>query len=368
MEFTMYLICTNVCLAAFYLLYVLFFKNSTFFVLNRIYLLATIVCSILIPFISVFNVTAPVQVNALSVYISTAKITDQVFAETAKYPLLWLAIIYWIGVAASSILFFARLLYIKKLLINPSTTGMAFTFWKTKVIDPDLLAYHTINEHESIHAKQIHTIDILLVEILGIFCWFNPIIYGYKRSVRNLHEFLADEHAAKLAGSKKNYAMMLFCQTFNASPNLTNSFASKTQLQMRVNMLQKNRSANTILFKYLLLLPVLFILFMLSSSMVNKPAMNGALTESAVFPGGFPAFSSYLIKSAIKTKGVKGRVVVGFTVDFDGTITNEKIIQPLNSARDNEALRIIRNSPKWKPALQNGQIVRSGYQIGINFN
>ncbi|WP_316804212.1 energy transducer TonB [Pedobacter nototheniae] len=370
MQFIMCLIWSNVCLITLYLLYLLCFKNSTFFIANRIYLLSALAISMLIPFITVFKVIAPVQVNVISVYISTSKIADQVFVESAKYPMRWLFILYWLGVAISSLLFLTKLMHIKKFLINPPVPGLAFTFWRTKVIDPGFLSYQAINEHESIHAKQLHTIDVLLMEMIGVFYWFNPIIYSYKRSIRNVHEFLADEHASRLAGSKKNYAMMLFCQTFKASPDLANAFSGKTQLQMRVNMLQKRRSSKSMLFKYLFVVPVLFLLVVLSSSIpagFNKSIVKGVSDKMASFPGGFQAFEAYLKKSALKVNKAKGRVVVSFIVDLDGTVRNEKIVQHLSDVQDEEALRMIRMSPKWKPAIQNNQIVRSSYQIGLNF-
>ena len=62
-----------------------------------------------------------------------------------------------------------------------------------------------------------------------------------------------------------------------------------------------------------------------------------------------------------------GKVDVSFIVETNGEITNEKVESSLDEASDKEALRVIKLSPKWKPALQDGIKVRSAYKIGINF-
>lgn len=359
-----YLFWANISLLVFYLFYLILFKKETFFVLNRIYLLLSVLISVLIPLIDLSKMLKFRMVNTVLADISTAAVGYLPTATDQKFD--WLLMIYWIGVLLSAIMFFIKLIAIKKEIDKPEN-GAAFSFWRKKVIDPALNGVEVINAHESIHVEQLHTVDVVLIELVGIFFWFNPVIYFYKKSIKFIHEYLADEHAAKLSGSKKQYAMTLFCQNFKANPDLVNAFFTPSELKIRITMLQKKRSAKLAMWKYALCLPVICMLMLFSSfrstdfSVPNKPDRLASL------PGGFPAFRSYLINTAKKTNGKKGKVVVGFIVETDGSITDENIVAGLDKVSDDEAIRLIHNSPKWAPALQNGKKVRSSYQIGINF-
>ncbi|MGY0039849.1 M56 family metallopeptidase [Pedobacter sp. NJ-S-72] len=105
----------------------------------------------------------------------------------------------------------------------------AFSFFGKKVIDPELPGSDIIEKHEDIHIRQHHTFDVLFFELLGILVWCNPIIYLYKTTVKNIHEYLADEEAAIFQGDKETYAMLILSQAFGVDQNvLTNSFFFST--------------------------------------------------------------------------------------------------------------------------------------------
>ncbi len=90
------------------------------------------------------------------------------------------------------------------------------------------------------------------------------------------------------------------------------------------------------------------------------------------FPGGQAALMSYLSKNvkypeeALKNN-VQGRVIVGFIVEKDGSVSNAKIIRSVDSALDKEAIRIVMSMPKWTPGRQNGRNVRTKYNVPVNF-
>lgn len=280
----------------------------------------------------------------------------------------WLALVYWIGVGIGMIVLLIKIGGIKKQMNLPEE-GAAFSFWRTKVIDPKLANLPAINAHENIHIIQLHTVDILLVEIIIVFFWFNPIVYRYHKSLKAIHEYLADEYASKFTASKKQYAMLLFLKNLNAGSVLVNTFYNPSLLEARIKMLQRKKSSRYRLWKYALCLPLLFMVALLcsfSSSGFHHVDHN-EVDQAASFPDGFEAFSKYLIQNARKVSNKSGRVKVSFVVETNGTISNERIENSLDEASDKEALRVIRSSPKWIPALQNGEKVRSGYQIGINF-
>jgi len=91
------------------------------------------------------------------------------------------------------------------------------------------------------------------------------------------------------------------------------------------------------------------------------------------FPGGVEAFYNYLLhnihypQDAIKNN-VQGKVFVSFVIEKNGSLTNIKIIRGLSDDIDREAIRVISNSPKWNPGIQNGRAVRVQYTMPIDFH
>ena len=64
---------------------------------------------------------------------------------------------------------------------------------------------------------------------------------------------------------------------------------------------------------------------------------------------------------------LQGRVMVGFVVEPDGSISNVKILRSVAPILDDEAVRVARLMPKWKPGKQRGKAVRVQYQMPITF-
>ncbi|WP_026898112.1 energy transducer TonB [Daejeonella oryzae] len=90
------------------------------------------------------------------------------------------------------------------------------------------------------------------------------------------------------------------------------------------------------------------------------------------FPGGLAAFSKYLSRnlkfpSMAIENNVQGRVIVSFIIEKNGDLSNIKILKGIGSGCDEEAIRVLAKSPKWKAGIQNKQNVRVAYTIPINF-
>lgn len=85
--------------------------------------------------------------------------------------------------------------------------------------------------------------------------------------------------------------------------------------------------------------------------------------EPAGFPGGLSAFYGYLKKEMkyprqAQRMGIEGRVFVQFVVERDGTLTDIHVVKGIGAGCDEEAVRVLKNSPKWKPGKQRGRAVR----------
>ena len=94
--------------------------------------------------------------------------------------------------------------------------------------------------------------------------------------------------------------------------------------------------------------------------------------EMPSFPGGQAALMSFLssnIKYPVvaQENGVQGRVIVGFVVERDGSITDVKVMRSVDPSLDREAQRVVKSMPRWKPGKQNGSAVRVKYTVPVVF-
>jgi len=99
---------------------------------------------------------------------------------------------------------------------------------------------------------------------------------------------------------------------------------------------------------------------------------DGGKFELAGYPGGLEAMSNYIAKSVVypekaKADGMQGMVYVQFVVDTDGNIADATVLHGVGGECDDEALRVVRSMPKWRPAMFKGKPVRSKYVLPINF-
>ncbi|KQM75017.1 hypothetical protein ASE74_03310 [Pedobacter sp. Leaf216] len=283
MSFAHYLLQVNLYLIVFFGFYKLLLDKETYFTLNRIYLVSAGILSLCIPFIRLEWLTE--QKAAQQVYTSVnweAVLQQATIVTERSAGFNWAnAFVY---IYCAGILFFLgrlvfNLLAVKKL-ITSSKAGSAFSFFGKKIIDRELPQMDVIDIHEEAHIKQWHTVDILFFEIIGIITWLNPVIYLYKKAIKNIHEFLADELAAEFQGDKAEYAMLLLSKSFGISPNaLTNGFLEKSLIKKRIFMLHKERSKKIAIMKYGISIPLFALLIVFSSATVRKSEKLISITD-----------------------------------------------------------------------------------------
>lgn len=91
------------------------------------------------------------------------------------------------------------------------------------------------------------------------------------------------------------------------------------------------------------------------------------------FPGGEAAFAKFLRKNlrypylAVESN-ITGRVLVGFIIEKNGTLSDIKVIRGIGGGCDEEAVRVLKKAPAWSPGLQNGRAVRVAYTMPIFFH
>ena len=94
--------------------------------------------------------------------------------------------------------------------------------------------------------------------------------------------------------------------------------------------------------------------------------------QMPIYEGGDAALLKYLTDSVkypelAKKHGVQGRVVIGFIVEKDGSLTDVKVLRHVDIALDAEALRVVKGMPKWIPGCQDEQLVRVRYNVPVSF-
>ena len=105
---------------------------------------------------------------------------------------------------------------------------------------------------------------------------------------------------------------------------------------------------------------------------VEETKIFTVVEQMPMFPGGDAALMGYLrdnmhYPTVAAENGVQGRVVVGFVVERDGSITDVKVLRSVDPSLDREAMRVVKSMPRWTPGKQNGSAVRVKYQVPVTF-
>ena len=262
--------------------YDLFLQKETFFKWNRIYLLATPILSFIIPLLKLESFQKSVPQDYM-VYLPEVVINPQVYIENSNPFETLLGIstfIFYVGMGLFFILFLVRLTKIVKLiqtsksikkdsytLIVLDEKQAAFSFFNYIFINSHLLEKQDLQiiQHELIHSKQKHTLDLLYFELLKIVLWFNPIVYVYQKRITLLHEYISDAEVVKVT-DKKTYFNKLLAETFNVENiSFINQFFKHSLIKKRIVMITKEKSQKMKQLKYLLIAPLLLVMLLLSS-------------------------------------------------------------------------------------------------------
>lgn len=169
-----------------------------------------------------------------------------------------------------------------------------FSFFKWIAYNPTQFTadeLQLIINHEKVHAKEWHSIDIIVSQLLTILFWFNPIMWLYKKELQQNLEFIADQKAQETSSSHINYQKLLLKTSLpHQQLAITNNFYNSL-IKKRIVMLHKSNILNT--WKYALILPAL-VIFMMSFNtkdvFIEKPStstsegINTIDENSAVIP------------------------------------------------------------------------------------
>jgi len=429
--FLIYLVQSALSIAILLMAYRAFFANQSFFKINRIILLVIIGFGFFGPLIAAAfyaginwaNLQIPggqIAGDALSYTLSEFIVKPANNSDSGVTILQIVLLIYAIGVAVQLTRFvyhfykLTRLFSSSDKIINGRYTyvllpegSASFSFFNWLFLDKTLIKNdadsNQIIAHEKIHSKQKHSIDILLIEFLIIWQWFNPFVYLLKNSTVENHEYLADRGTLIEPQRVSEYKLLLLQNILNQSNYaLTNNF-SYSLIKKRLKMMEKKKSKLRMVLTSIGFTAIFSIVTISCSNKiemdveeenmtpakkeitqpVEKSTNNntGKETSESVFtlvevmpeyPGGTIALFEFLgnnIKypERAKEQKIEGKVYVQFTVDSDGNVVDVSILRGIGGGCDEEAMRVVKLMHNWIPGEQDGKKVNVQYNLPINF-
>ena len=437
----LYLFESTVCLSVFYFVYWFFLRRDTFFRMNRLYLLAMVLFSMLVPLLPFHWIPSGPSASVV-ILLDPVLITPAKVEHTLSEHLQWIEIVAVIYITGALIFLFRFAFQLIQLYLITRRFGIKksdglrlvfvdrnyspFSFFKLVFINEDAIpadSLPTILEHERIHIRQNHTLDMILLELAAILQWFNPVIWLAGREMKSIHEYLADEGVLQTGISRFQYQQMILDETMGIRMNgLANNF-NVSLLKKRIHMMTKSKSGPWAKSKILIALPALVaLLFLLPASSISNSSGKGFSDKTLVTPLfiKFPAVASIVpigepqdnsrkesqnktipvqpdkngvyirveqqpqytggddarikfLRENIKypeearKAGIQGTVFVTFVVQADGAITNVKILRGIGGGCDEEAMRVVKMMPNWIPGTMQGKNVAVQFNLPIKF-
>ncbi|MGW9687015.1 M56 family metallopeptidase [Flagellimonas sp. 2504JD1-5] len=259
-------------LLLFLVCYLVFLRKETFFKANRWFLLMGLFFSILAPFIT-FSKTVLVASSPLVQARQTVSEINIPMSGSATNPWFYVFVIYLIGVAFMTVRLTMHFIALKKLMlsanlikdysfyhvqtlkkISPFSFFRYIFYYKTGFSPSELQA---VIEHEKVHAREHHSVDILFIEFFLVLLWFNPAIWYYRNVLKQNLEFLADAQSCGQGEAKKIYQYLMLKQTIGThSLSIANPFYNSL-IKKRIVMLNQNQSKRTNMFKMCFVIPAL---------------------------------------------------------------------------------------------------------------
>ena len=407
-----------------------FLRKLTYFRANRLFLLAALLLPIALPFLNLPK-------GAVEPFADYAILLEPVsiFPQGSSQSISWIQIlgIIYFSIVTQRLFVLARKIndigqiWQSALLVSeeedrpsiyllPDNQTGSFSFFNRIAISPADYESHfdEILSHETVHVTQRHSFDVLLVEILSAIFWFHPILPAYKRSLQEIHEFLADQKTR----DRDLYADFLVSYAFGLpETEMVNAFYNSSLLKLRIQMLYQTKSPKWKFVMYPLTILITAILVVFVAACSDAPKTTGdlpggenslppeivkngeapplpppppvempdkdteitdgkiftAVEEQPEFQGGMTELYRYLSKNtrypgAASRAGVEGTVFLQFVVRTDGSITDVEVLKGIGFGCDEEAMRVVKAMPKWLPGKQTSIPVNVRYTLPINFD
>lgn len=410
-------------LTAFYLVYVILLSKDTSYGRNRAYILVAGFLSVIMPLIT-FQTSRPLDIQYLGKMLNEVFITatpESSFSSGSWFKgagtLQIIFAIYITGAVIFILKLLADLLNLFILISKHKENGsriirfrsfntsgfsaMGYIFLNSRLNNDEI---DEIIRHEQNHLRKNHFLDIIFIELIKSFQWFNPAVYLFDRSLRAIHEYQADQECLSSGINVVNYQNLLLNQVFRTKAfNLTNSFSNPSMIRKRMVMMTRKRTPSHANLKMLLALPVAGIIFLAISAYAEIPGSSGQNSVSAfqpittkpdnelkpgseiieaepyvkveempVFPGGEASLLKYLAENTTypekaKVNNVQGRIIIRFCITENGSVSRVSVLKGVDPELDAEAIRVVNSLPSFNPGKKDGKAVSVWYMVPITF-
>ena len=262
-----YIIESGISLSLLALIYAVFLRRETFFRLNRMFLLGSLLFSVILPLLKIriyepqSVMLSEITVTPYQNLLEAVTIYGQDFSVTVEHAILSTALIIWIYIAGLVFFlgrFFFRIIQVffiiqrhevirkngvKTVLLDKETSPFTFlNYLFISRINENDEALSRMIHHEMEHIKQGHSIDVIFLEVLTVFQWFNPFMWILRNSVRENHEFLADQAVLNSGVNPGFYKKLLLNQYAEGQLVITNNF-NYSLIKKRFKMMSKIKSS-----------------------------------------------------------------------------------------------------------------------------
>lgn len=274
-----YFLKVNGLLIGFYLVYVLFLKNETFFNWNRWYFLLGIILSLIIPLLTYTKIiwVTPTPMPELPDFIPIQQTETPVIVEesidwnTIGYLFYGLIILILVGkmlVELTHLLLFLvknNKTKVGSYFLIEQTSGQPFSFFnyvvfqKKNYTETEIAA---ILQHEAVHVKQKHSVDVLLSQLFCCVFWVNPVCWWYKKAMQQNLEYIADAQTVAQTDSFIYQNLIVKATCSGSQLALTNPFY-QSLIKKRILMINTTPSSKRSLWKYAVVLPLLTAFFLM---------------------------------------------------------------------------------------------------------
>jgi bla regulator protein BlaR1 len=330
-----YIIKIILCSSLLISLYYLFLEKERSFKFNRFYLIFALAFSYLIPFLSLNFPETPKTQTALIFQDSTSEILipsnhlDSGFNWSQLLLIIYFSIT--LSLLVKSVFSIVKILKLKGEFIKIDDQKIKilreslspFSFFGTLYLGENYFKNNKIDDriflHEKNHIDQKHSLDLLFVEILKIFTWFNPALYLYKKAIITNHEFLADENVLAKNFEIKPYQQLILeeISTYQ-NRTFTNQFNFNNTKKRFIMMTKPN--SRFVQIKKIFALPVFCLMMILfaQKTYAAKKIENIMLKNEVIKP----VEISSTIKTVLKSKLPQSEKLEKITQNSAGIVEN----------------------------------------------
>lgn len=294
----LYILKSAACLFLFFGFYKLFLEKESVHLFKRFYLLGALLVSFGIPLVvfSTYVEVPLIEMTQRITYSNTEMVAENTSVFKSVIPiLLWS--VYGLGVLFFGTRFVLNIHSIfRRIKKHPLQKNRNFitvllniptiphTFFQYIFLNKESFENRSIPKevlwHEETHARELHSLDILIIELIHIIFWFNPLFYFFKKSMKLNHEFLADQSVLKRGVNTSAYQKILLAFSSNAQIPVLAHAINYSFIKKRFTVMKTHTSKQAIWLRTMLLLPLVTLtLYSFSTKkIIEKPIENEVVT------------------------------------------------------------------------------------------